>query len=175
MTSNELFKPKVEWRYVCWNRLNIPKSSFIYRATVQGRLLTKDRLVRMGMVMDSACFLCANGDETHHHLFYACCYSTQCFTLIQQALHIQLQPDALHVWFNKSHGKSKLQKRMVCAIYVAMIYGIWRARNKARVADVVIHPTYLVKHILKDVLNRFWARNSGKMTRKEADWLANIV
>ncbi|XP_074300742.1 uncharacterized protein LOC141632053 [Silene latifolia] len=167
-------KPKVEWRYVCWNRLNIPKTSFIYWAAVQGRLMTKDRLVRMGVGVDPACFLCANGDENHHHLFYACCYSVQCFALIQQALHTQLQPADLHVWFNKSHGGTKLQKRMVCAIYIAVIYGIWKARNKARVSDVVIRPTFVVKQILKDKMSRFWARNRGKLVKKEEDWLASI-
>ncbi|XP_074315400.1 uncharacterized protein LOC141651595 [Silene latifolia] len=128
----------------------------------------------MGVGVDPACFLCANGDENHHHLFYACCYSVQCFTLIQQALHIQLQPADLHVWFNRSHGGTKLQKRMVCAIYIAVIYGIWKARNRARVSDVVIRPTFLVKQILKDAMSRFWARNRGKLAKKEEDWLASI-
>ncbi|XP_074270881.1 uncharacterized protein LOC141594791 [Silene latifolia] len=167
-------KPKVEWRHVCWNRLNIPKTSFIYWAAVQGRLMTKDRLIRMGVGVDHACFLCANGDENHQHLFYTCCYSAQCFTLIQQALRTHLQPADLQVWFNKSHRGTKFQKRMVCAIYIAVIYGIWKARNKARVSDVVIRPAFLVKQILKDAISRFWARNRGKLAKKEEDWLASI-
>ncbi|XP_074291736.1 uncharacterized protein LOC141618530 [Silene latifolia] len=76
--------------------------------------------------------------------------------------------------FNRSHGGTKLQKRMVCATYIAVIYGIWKARNKARVSDVVIRPAFLVKQILKDAMSRFWARNRGKLAKKEEDWLASI-
>ncbi|XP_074293131.1 uncharacterized protein LOC141620062 [Silene latifolia] len=38
-------KPMVPWTHLCWSRLNIPKTSFIFWAAQHKRLLTKDRLV----------------------------------------------------------------------------------------------------------------------------------
>ncbi|XP_074298081.1 uncharacterized protein LOC141628893 [Silene latifolia] len=36
--------PKVEWRHICWNQLNVPKYSFIFWSIMHSRLLTKARL-----------------------------------------------------------------------------------------------------------------------------------
>ncbi|XP_074303192.1 uncharacterized protein LOC141637602 [Silene latifolia] len=155
-------KPKVIWRFTCWNQLNVPKTSFIYWAAIQGRLLTKDRLVTMGTGVDTLCFLCGIADETHQHLFNTCPYSIQCITLVQQTLNTKAPADALSMWFNNRHGGTKLQKSLVCAVYVAVTYAIWRVRNKARISAYVPHPVVLVRNTVKEVIIRFWARNKGK-------------
>ncbi|XP_074305017.1 uncharacterized protein LOC141639945 [Silene latifolia] len=62
--------PPVSWYKICWNSLNIPKASFIFWIYNLGRLLTKDRLVHMGGVIDLKCFLCSTDDENHGHLFF---------------------------------------------------------------------------------------------------------
>ncbi|XP_074289228.1 uncharacterized protein LOC141614380 [Silene latifolia] len=155
--------------------MNIPRTSFIFWAAVKGRLLTKDRLVKMGYVIDTACFLCGTEQKSHKHLFYDCCFSEQCIHLLQQRLQITFPAPELSSWFSKHHGVSKLQKKLICAGQVAVVYAIWKARNKARVDQVVTHPAALVNQVLKDVLSRFWSRNTGNLSRKESAWLAKIV
>ncbi|XP_074288098.1 uncharacterized protein LOC141613258 [Silene latifolia] len=146
-----------------------------YTAAMKERLLTKDRLVKMGYVIDTSCFLCGIDQESHKHLFYDCCFSEQCIHLLQQRLQITFPAPELSSWFSKHHGVSKLQKKLMCAGQVAVVYAIWKARNKARVDQVVIHPMAMVNHVLKEVLSRFWSRNAGTLTRKESVWLAKIV
>ncbi|XP_074278254.1 uncharacterized protein LOC141601847 [Silene latifolia] len=167
-------KPKVIWRFSCLNHLNVPKTSFIYWAAMQGRLMTNDRLVRMGARVDTRCFLCGLADETHQHIFYNCPYSFKCISLLQQSLKINVPADTLSRWFNRGHGGTRLQKSIICVVYVAMTYAIWRARNKARISDYVLYPVVLVRNIIKEVLTRFWARNKGNLTRREADWITSI-
>ncbi|XP_074320955.1 uncharacterized protein LOC141657573 [Silene latifolia] len=55
--------PQIPWRHVCWSSLNVPKWCFIFGAVQLQRLLTKDRMIRMGFGHDSTCFLCDGADE----------------------------------------------------------------------------------------------------------------
>ncbi|XP_074315124.1 uncharacterized protein LOC141651304 [Silene latifolia] len=73
------------------------------------------------------------------------------------------------------HGGTKLHKCLACAVYVAVTYAIWRARKKALTSAYVCHPVVLVRNTVKEVITRFWARNKGKVSRREADWIANIM
>ncbi|XP_074288686.1 uncharacterized protein LOC141613844 [Silene latifolia] len=76
-------KPKVSWRFLCWNTLNIPKNSFIFWVIMHQRLLTKGRLVRMGIIVDGSCDICTAALEDHEHLFSDCQYVRQCCALFQ--------------------------------------------------------------------------------------------
>ncbi|XP_074309508.1 uncharacterized protein LOC141643988 [Silene latifolia] len=135
----------VPWRYVCWNDLNIPKTSFIYWATMHKRLLTKDRLIRMGIQVDPTCFLCGMVVESHDHLFFDCCYSKKCVLSLQQSLKISFPISDLAGWFKRGNGRSKLQRKITCALSVGLVYAIWNARNKARVDLFVLYPGVFVK------------------------------
>ncbi|XP_074298801.1 uncharacterized protein LOC141629742 [Silene latifolia] len=154
-------QPKISWRYTCQNSMNIPRTSFIFWAAVKERLLTKDRLVKMRYGVDTTCFLCGTAQESHKHLFYDCCFSEYCIHLWQQQLQITFPARELSSWFSKHHGISKLQKKLMCSGQVVVVYAIWKARNKARVDQVVIQPLALMKHVLKEVLSRFWSKNAA--------------
>ncbi|XP_074277549.1 uncharacterized protein LOC141601180 [Silene latifolia] len=67
--------PKVPWRHVCWNPLNVPKTSFIYWASKHQRLLTRDRIIRMGFGQDDRCFLCDDAPEDHVPVLSLCIQS----------------------------------------------------------------------------------------------------
>ncbi|XP_074305781.1 uncharacterized protein LOC141641002 [Silene latifolia] len=60
-------KDKVSWCPLIWNKLNLPKHSFIGWLAVQHRLLTKDRLMQFGIITDGLCDLCMAHPETHQH------------------------------------------------------------------------------------------------------------
>ncbi|XP_074288167.1 uncharacterized protein LOC141613332 [Silene latifolia] len=80
--------PQVPWRHLCWNALNVSRTSFIFWASQQGKLLTLDRLHKMGIVQSTVCFICGSEAESHEHLFYKCEYRKRCMQLMQQKLHI---------------------------------------------------------------------------------------
>ncbi|XP_074300984.1 uncharacterized protein LOC141632329 [Silene latifolia] len=69
---------KVPWLSLVWNKTSIPKHSFIGWLAIQERLLTKDRLLKFGVISDGLCFLYHHYLETHQHLLYDCHFSQQC-------------------------------------------------------------------------------------------------
>ncbi|XP_074271554.1 uncharacterized protein LOC141595486 [Silene latifolia] len=109
--------PKVEWRHICWNQLNVPKYSFIFWSFMHSRLLTKDRLVRMGITVDPMCDICRLHPEDHHHLFYACEYALACSRILQKALGISLPGPSLIQWFSRAR-RSKFQRRWSRSFYL---------------------------------------------------------
>lgn len=68
---------KVEWWKVVCNTVACPKWSFILYLTLHGRLLTKEGLIAWGMVDNTKCVLCDDGNENIDHLFFNCPYSRQ--------------------------------------------------------------------------------------------------
>ncbi|XP_074267220.1 uncharacterized protein LOC141590534 [Silene latifolia] len=103
-------EPAIDWKYVCWNLLNIPKCSFIFWEFMHHKLPTKDKLTRMGLTIDQSCDLCASQPETMIHVFYECEYGKLCTRLLQQALHCNFRLQDLIVWYSKGRGTTKLQR-----------------------------------------------------------------
>ncbi|XP_074292159.1 uncharacterized protein LOC141619017 [Silene latifolia] len=114
----------VPWRFMCWNPLNVPKTTFILWEAQQNRLLTLDKLIKMGMGQDSICFICGLEPETHSHLFYNCNFSKQCMQLLQAKLHIHFSAETMVHWFFKNRSKSALQKIVTAACFVGVTYAI---------------------------------------------------
>ncbi|XP_074271080.1 uncharacterized protein LOC141595002 [Silene latifolia] len=164
----------VNWWKTTWNAMNIPKSSFIYWAVKHKRLLTRDRLARMGGYANMECYLCNMEDENHEHLFFYCAFSSRCSFLLQQWTHVKLNPKDLVGWNNRGRRHSVLRRRLMCAFFVMLVYLIWKARNRARILAYVTHPTRLVQQAIKDVLSRFWARNQKQLTREDATWIQKL-
>ncbi|XP_074289358.1 uncharacterized protein LOC141614513 [Silene latifolia] len=164
----------VNWWKLCWNSLNVPKSSFIYWAVMLGRLLTRDRLAKMGDPTSMECYLCQGADESHGHLFFECEFSRKCSDLVQQKLTIRLNPRALVEWNKRGRRLSILRRRMVCACYVMVVYLIWQARNKARTMFTVIHPKVIVQQAIQAISIRFWARNKAPIKEEDISWLNSL-
>ncbi|XP_074277967.1 uncharacterized protein LOC141601571 [Silene latifolia] len=165
--------PKVEWRHICWNQLNVPKYSFIFWSFMHSRLLTKDRLVRMGITNDPLCDICRLHPEDHHHLFYACEYALACSRMLQNAMKISLPGSGLVQWFSRAR-RSKFQRRYIGACYVGMFYYIWRIRNEARIDHCIRAPAQVVKLIISEVQSRFTRRNCNKLKSSDIAWLNSI-
>ncbi|XP_074273963.1 uncharacterized protein LOC141597407 isoform X1 [Silene latifolia] len=73
---------KVSW--YPWIRTGwiIPRHRFLIWLVAQQRLLTQDRLQKMGIVQTNVCFLCGVEEESHEHLFFRCVYSERCWALV---------------------------------------------------------------------------------------------
>ncbi|XP_074315414.1 uncharacterized protein LOC141651610 [Silene latifolia] len=167
--------PKVPWRFICWNSLNVPRTSFIYWASLHKKLLTRHRLVKMGICSDISCCLCNNTPETHEHIFQDCDFSRRCMTLLQQKLQISFPTDDIIKWFSSGRCKSVLQKLIAGACYVSLIYAIWMARNRARIQQYLIHPKILVQQVWMEVKERWQRRNCIPLKPLDAQWMATVI
>ncbi|XP_074278168.1 uncharacterized protein LOC141601764 [Silene latifolia] len=165
---------KVPWRFVCWNSLNVPKTSFIFWAAQQNRLLTLDRAHKMGMGHDTTCFICGLEPETHPHLFYKCVYSKHCILLLQDKLNIHFNMDGMVAWFSKNRAVSPLQKLLTGACYVGVTYSIWTVRNQARLFQQVTTPQRLVYQVCYEVLTRWKHRNVKPLKLDDQSWIDSI-
>ncbi|XP_074304161.1 uncharacterized protein LOC141638873 [Silene latifolia] len=99
---------KVPWSSFVWNRVAIPKVTFINWLYINHRLLTKDRMGRFGIVSDGLCFLCGSADETMDHLFFYCWFSRCCLRLVQLWLPAPWQPNVVE-WIIKWRCRSLLK------------------------------------------------------------------
>ncbi|XP_019057330.1 PREDICTED: uncharacterized protein LOC109116418 [Tarenaya hassleriana] len=66
----------VAWYQIVWFKLSVPRLAFILWEAILERLPTKDRLMGWGISHDATCLLCGTRDESHHHLFFSCDYSS---------------------------------------------------------------------------------------------------
>ncbi|XP_074301526.1 uncharacterized protein LOC141632927 [Silene latifolia] len=167
--------PNVLWRFICWNPLNIPKTAFIYWASLHKKLLTRDRLVQMGICSDVNCCLCDTAPESHDHLFQECDFTRRCMNLLQLKLQFSCPTDDIIRWFSAGRCKSVLQKLLAGAFYVGVIHAIWMARNRARLHHSVIHPKVLVHQVWKEVLERWKRRNRSPLRPLETQWLTSVT
>ncbi|XP_074302856.1 uncharacterized protein LOC141636686 [Silene latifolia] len=165
-----IHKSKVDWRFLCWNSLNLPKSSFIFWVFMHQRWSTRDRLARMGLVGDTSCPICLLDPKSHHHLVYDCVYARTCFRLLQDRLGFKFSLLHLVPWFSTGR-RTKLQRIFIGSCCVALIYWIWRIRNKARVDNVVRRPEVVILQIIKDIKTRFMRRNSTILRSRDRAWL----
>ncbi|XP_074304933.1 uncharacterized protein LOC141639785 [Silene latifolia] len=167
-------EPAIDWNYVCWNPLNIPKCTFIFWEFMHHKLPTKDRLIRMGLTIDQTCDICASQPETMIHVFYECEYGKLCTRLLQQALHCKFRLQDLNLWYSKGRGATKLERKYIGACHVALVYWLWRMRNEARMEACIRRPEHLVSKILSDVKTRFLKVNVSMLLAKDRSWFQSL-
>ncbi|XP_056694811.1 uncharacterized protein [Spinacia oleracea] len=122
---------KVNWDRWVWNRLNVPRHSFICWLAVLGRLRTTTNLFTIGVSDDDKCTICAQLPETHTHLFFECPYSRNIIGLIKTWLGIScssLQFNHLYRWIARSRN-SKFNKATMYVSLCACLYQVWMVRN----------------------------------------------
>uniref|UniRef100_A0A803QPV1 Reverse transcriptase domain-containing protein n=1 Tax=Cannabis sativa TaxID=3483 RepID=A0A803QPV1_CANSA len=122
---------KMHWSKEVWGKFNIPKCSFILWIAIQGRLRTRERLHRFGIINDSGCVLCNAQEETCDHLFFSCSFSQHCLQMIKDWLGWKVSTQTLSRllrWIERSKY-SKFKKNTLSAVMASLVYLIWRARN----------------------------------------------
>lgn len=146
---------KVTWQHLIWNRISLPKHTFIGWLWAWNRLGTRDRLQRFGGGDDVICGLCGLMPETHTHLFFECDYSRRCVAVANNWLGIQIPFTDIIQWWNKWRNRSLLHKQMVAAVVLSLVYYVWWARNKCRNDNSVYHPTKILQLIQGELSIRF--------------------
>ncbi|KAG2307373.1 hypothetical protein Bca52824_027121 [Brassica carinata] len=124
--------PLVSWSSMIWFREEIPRCSFVTWLAIQGRLPTRDRLLRWGMTVPNTCPLCSSGIESHSHLFFGCSYASGLWSRLC-GQHISAPPLSLmdvsehldQAPFSSSSGLSSVLKLLL----QVLTYCLWRERN----------------------------------------------
>ncbi|XP_074297908.1 uncharacterized protein LOC141628704 [Silene latifolia] len=153
---------QVPWYHFVWNRYSLPKHCFMGWVAVQGRLLTKDRLMNMQICQDSVCVLCGNDGEDHAHLFFGCTFSSLCLQQLNNMLRTQV-PDTGYVeWWTHKRFQSLFRKQVVAACLQGLVYYIWDARNRCRIEHVVPRPEKIVKLVKGAIMMRLQRMCMGR-------------
>lgn len=90
---------------VVWSSPNTRKHSFILWLTVLRRLRTVDRVDFLEV--DKACVLCKALLETHDHLFFACTFPSEIWTMVRNWLSLSRGMSILRIslkWLKKEKG-----------------------------------------------------------------------
>ncbi|XP_019236486.1 PREDICTED: uncharacterized protein LOC109216760 [Nicotiana attenuata] len=117
-----------------WTFIMQPKHRMILWLAAHGRLLTKDRLSKLHVpIQDIECCLCIDMvAETQDHMFQDCLWTTELRVAIQNWTNMIIpQGTVMQVLekIKRKHGKF-FKKEIAPAIWGALIYHTWKARNE---------------------------------------------
>ncbi|XP_074305948.1 uncharacterized protein LOC141641176 [Silene latifolia] len=161
---------KVPWKTVVWNRYNVPKHVFIMWLIHHQRLLTMDRLQKMGICEDGLCFLCDQFPESHQHLFEDCPYIVACFSILFRWLGIINSGLKTGEALLADRRQPLLIRLLKCAVVVALFYHVWMARNACRLELYVPRPDCLIQRVREEVKLRVNMSYVGCMPHHLQEW-----
>ncbi|KAH1203129.1 hypothetical protein GmHk_17G049445 [Glycine max] len=153
---------------VVWNRLFCgnparPRALMTLWQACHGRLPTKDRLLRFGMLGDKICCFC-EGPEFHDHLFFGCSVLGDVWKQVLEWIQVKHHPQE---WNEKQkwiirHSKGKGHKASILKLAVTeTVYGIWKYRN-AKIFEETVDNTNIVDYIIDNIVYRGWYNNKLK-------------
>ncbi|XP_021742000.1 uncharacterized protein LOC110708221 [Chenopodium quinoa] len=166
----------VSWTKWIWNKVNIPKHSFIAWLAVHDRLRLRDRLCRLGICNEEACLLCGSEPETLQHLFFKCRYSKACMVNICTWIGIRFRTcnieEAWKMWIRGVKDQTK--RKVLLATLIALLYHVWLARNHSYWQKAVIHPQKLCRVIRLEVIDRSQQLINSSWSRAQVKWLFKL-
>ncbi|XP_019263451.1 PREDICTED: uncharacterized protein LOC109241191 [Nicotiana attenuata] len=98
LTINSIYKmlrkdhQKVQWRKLVCNNGGMPKWNFILYMALLGKLSTRDRLARWGVINETLCPMCKVEEESMEHLFFKCSFTAGIWSKILRWIGINRQP-----------------------------------------------------------------------------------
>ncbi|KAL9691979.1 hypothetical protein QQ045_012408 [Rhodiola kirilowii] len=115
-------KPRVhssvgEWESLVWNRFNALWDFVNTWLASQDRVMTKDRILRMGDSVDPGCVLCGKTDDSRDHLFFMCPVAEELWLRALRFVGVSNGPSQWHMlipWF-KGRRKETLQTSFIAA------------------------------------------------------------
>ncbi|XP_058776047.1 uncharacterized protein LOC131650346 [Vicia villosa] len=120
-------KQDVPWKNLMRGNLARPRAAFVFWMACHSRLLTKDRLIKFGIVNDGKCVFCGEA-ETCNHLFYECRVTREIWKNCLDWLHLQHHPSGWTQeleWINlHARGKSN-RARMLKLCATETLYHVW--------------------------------------------------
>ena len=118
---------------LCWDSSCLPKTGFFLWTASQDRILTTDRLRKLGIEGPSRCVLCNNDNEDNNHLLYKCSYTQKCWEWLRNmlrwtALMLETLNELLKGWPTNNSGGIYGNIQNICPSI--LVWEIWKARNR---------------------------------------------
>ncbi|XP_009778125.1 uncharacterized protein [Nicotiana sylvestris] len=150
--------PKLANAELIWTPVAQPKHRFIMWLAIQNRLLTRERLGKLNiLVEESTCCLCDNQvTELVGHLFNGCPWFQEVKKGVEQWTGLQLPLGSLRTVLQciKKKKWKKFQRELVAATWGAMVYHTWKARNWKLFKGIHAQAAGIVIQIKREILAR---------------------
>ncbi|KAI8556145.1 hypothetical protein RHMOL_Rhmol05G0229100 [Rhododendron molle] len=146
--------PKVDWHKVVWFKHHVLRWAIVQWLCILGRLATKDRLHRWGVIDCATGVLCTTFDESHEHLFFGCPFSTSVwqYFLVKNSIHRPCFPLLNEIqWINVHRGGANLQTLLVKLSCAAVVYHLWRERNTHIFQGMSSTPDQIISVVASDI------------------------
>ncbi|XP_074267102.1 uncharacterized protein LOC141590406 [Silene latifolia] len=140
----------------------------------QQRLLTLDRLTKMGVAVPTECFICGMAPETHEHLFSGCVYAQSCYQILANWLGVNVTELCSCEKLLHLKKISLLARQVIIAAVAGLIYGIWHCRNVCRLDGYVTQPGRLIQQIQADCKSRVLGVFQGPMALADRNWCHGV-
>ncbi|XP_038993013.1 uncharacterized protein LOC120116661 [Hibiscus syriacus] len=128
-----LKKAIVPWQKIVWFPMHIPKHSLISWMAFLDRLLTRERLNRIGLITDCKCIFYDDHLETRDHIFLLCPMATSIWKNVFSLSGLHFYPCPWDTFCARASttwkGKSMLTLILKLS-FNATIYLLWEERNK---------------------------------------------
>lgn len=154
MTTNQ---DRVPWHSIVWFPGQIPRHSFVTWLALLGRLNTKDKLIKWGVINSNVCSLCNQKAEDIEHLFFDCCFSAHIWDKVLRSNDESRQKFCWRreVSYLCRRAKGKSAKAKLRKLWFnATVYHIWVARNNIIFNQGTIDADKIFSKIEFDVKNR---------------------
>ncbi|XP_075084696.1 uncharacterized protein LOC142167954 [Nicotiana tabacum] len=162
-----------------WNSVALPRYRFHMWLVVYGRLLAKERLLRLHIPLENPnCCLCDHRVmETSTHLFVDCNWITTLRVELIQWTNVQLPVGELkHVLecIKRKHWKT-FKKDVIAAVWGAMTYQTWRVQNYRVFKGAILQPTEVATQIKREIVQRIEVLRSSKKAHRSREFLHRIL
>lgn len=148
---------EVNWKILTLGSLAWPRAQLIAWLACHGRLATRERLQRFGLIDTSMCCFCTQ-IETLEHLMFECHATRIIWQQVLGWLRIQHVPDK---WSNELQwvllnckGKS-WRRQLLKVAFLETIYEIWRHRNNICFNNIDRHLN-IAHQIIDVIIYRSW-------------------
>ncbi|XP_010541748.1 PREDICTED: uncharacterized protein LOC104815125 [Tarenaya hassleriana] len=144
--------PQVDWAKLVWFKQAIPRYSFVLWMVMQGRMPTRDRLLRWNIIQNSTCVLCNEEEESHDHLFFQCRFSAE--TWQELASKIWRNPPAnlsmCLSWMEAIPQSDGLKRNILLKILIQhAVYEVWKERNSRIFSNV-----FATSHVMRSRIDQ---------------------
>jgi hypothetical protein len=123
---------RVPWSNLLRNNCARPRAILTTWLACHGRLGTKDRLVRFGMITDKICSFCNEIEETLDHLLFECRTSHAIWKEVLHWIGVIHEPQKWVMeldWVLRMIGRKGWRAYLLKMAVTETIYNIWAHRN----------------------------------------------
>lgn len=124
--------PKVPWCDVVWNEVRARKWSFRLWLAIRGRLTTRERMHKWGLVESDRCPFCGVDVETMAHLWWSCTFTSQVMDRVWSWVGVHTRKANLVEWMDWfvecNDRKRTIFKVKLLALH-GIVYFVWKYRN----------------------------------------------